>query len=287
MFCEFRQWAGWLATSSLHPITHCKLRCSATLYKLISLLLKLLFLCVLYVLCLCLATFWSFYIVKCLDFTSDCNNELIVLWQACRHISHQVGLWVCGMCLSPLCLAALFYANKSGFGIHKDTDKKDFCVWSHSSSCQTGDLLKAQGNRKQCLLSSHVTPAPTAGQLRHVFEASQVPPDSALWVLANWDAFPPERNQCRWLQILFVGHSSGSAVHMPCHAAAGKYTTLKQLLLWKCSLSTMERVCKLLSLPVLGDGSAVDFMDMLSLLGLGEGGSCGQAYSQCLAPGDI
>lgn len=53
----------------------------------------------------------------------------------------------------------------------------------------------------------------------------------------------------------------------------GKYAALKQLLLRRFSLSAAERADKLLSLPGLGDGSAVDLMDeMLSLLGSDEGG---------------
>lgn len=53
----------------------------------------------------------------------------------------------------------------------------------------------------------------------------------------------------------------------------GKYAALKQLLLWSHSLSAAERADKLLSLPGLGDGSAVDLMDnMLSLLCSDEGG---------------
>ncbi|KAM8887733.1 uncharacterized protein ACB058_006878 [Synchiropus picturatus] len=53
----------------------------------------------------------------------------------------------------------------------------------------------------------------------------------------------------------------------------GKYVALKQLLLRRYSLSAAERADKLLSLPGLGDGSAVDLMDeMLSLLGSEDGG---------------
>lgn len=50
-----------------------------------------------------------------------------------------------------------------------------------------------------------------------------------------------------------------------------KYAGPKQLLLRRYSLSATERADKLLSLPGLGDGSAVDLMDnMLSLVGLDE-----------------
>lgn len=53
----------------------------------------------------------------------------------------------------------------------------------------------------------------------------------------------------------------------------GKYAALKELLLRRYSQSAAERADKLLSLPGLGDGSAVDLMDsMLSLLGPDEGG---------------
>ncbi|CAF98772.1 unnamed protein product [Tetraodon nigroviridis] len=53
----------------------------------------------------------------------------------------------------------------------------------------------------------------------------------------------------------------------------GKYAALKELLLRRFGLSAAERADKLLSLPGLGDGSAVDLMDsMLSLLGSDEGG---------------
>ncbi|CAF88837.1 unnamed protein product [Tetraodon nigroviridis] len=53
----------------------------------------------------------------------------------------------------------------------------------------------------------------------------------------------------------------------------GKYAAIKELLLRRFGLSTAERADKLLSLPGLGDGSAVDLMDsMLSLLGSDEGG---------------
>ncbi|XP_077439341.1 uncharacterized protein LOC144062164 [Vanacampus margaritifer] len=54
---------------------------------------------------------------------------------------------------------------------------------------------------------------------------------------------------------------------------SGKYAALKQLLLRRFSLSDSERADRLLSLPGLGDGTAVDLMDkMLSLLGSDEGG---------------
>ena len=82
----------------------------------------------------------------------------------------------------------------------------------------------------------------------------------------------------------------------------GKYAALKQLLLRRFSLSAAERADKLLSLPGLGDGSAVDLMDsMLSLLGADEGGflfphiflrqlpsavRAALANSPCLAAGD-
>ncbi|CAF96777.1 unnamed protein product [Tetraodon nigroviridis] len=53
----------------------------------------------------------------------------------------------------------------------------------------------------------------------------------------------------------------------------GKYAAIKGLLLRRFGLSAAERADKLLSLPGLGDGSAVDLMDsMLSLLGSDEGG---------------
>lgn len=53
----------------------------------------------------------------------------------------------------------------------------------------------------------------------------------------------------------------------------GTYGTLKQLLPRRYSLSAAERADKLLSLPDLGDGMAMDLMDnMLSLLGSDEGG---------------
>ena len=53
----------------------------------------------------------------------------------------------------------------------------------------------------------------------------------------------------------------------------GKYAALRQLLLRRYSLSAAERADKMLSLPGLGDGSAVDLMDsMLSLLGSDVGG---------------
>ncbi|XP_029692177.1 uncharacterized protein [Takifugu rubripes] len=53
----------------------------------------------------------------------------------------------------------------------------------------------------------------------------------------------------------------------------GKYAAIKELLLRRYSQSAAERADKLLSLPGLGDGSAVDLMDsMLSLLGADEGG---------------
>ena len=53
----------------------------------------------------------------------------------------------------------------------------------------------------------------------------------------------------------------------------GKYDALKRLLLRRFSLSAAERADRLLSLPGLGDGSAVDRMDeMLSLLGSDSGG---------------
>lgn len=52
-----------------------------------------------------------------------------------------------------------------------------------------------------------------------------------------------------------------------------KYAALKELLLRRYSLSSAERADRLLSLPGLGDGSAVDLMeDMLSLLGPDNGG---------------
>lgn len=53
----------------------------------------------------------------------------------------------------------------------------------------------------------------------------------------------------------------------------GTYGALKQLLPRRYSLSAAERADKLLSLPDLGDGMAMDLMDnMLSLLGSDEGG---------------
>lgn len=52
-----------------------------------------------------------------------------------------------------------------------------------------------------------------------------------------------------------------------------KYAALREALLRRYSLSDAERADKLLSLPGLGDGTAVDLMDsMLSLLGPDEGG---------------
>ncbi|XP_061736708.1 uncharacterized protein LOC133538861 [Nerophis ophidion] len=54
---------------------------------------------------------------------------------------------------------------------------------------------------------------------------------------------------------------------------SGKYAALKNLLLWRFTLTDTERADRLLSLPGLGDGTAVDLMDsMLSLLGSEEGG---------------
>ena len=53
----------------------------------------------------------------------------------------------------------------------------------------------------------------------------------------------------------------------------GKYAALRQLLLRRYSLSAAERADKMLALPGLGDGSAVDLMDsMLSPLGSDVGG---------------
>lgn len=55
--------------------------------------------------------------------------------------------------------------------------------------------------------------------------------------------------------------------------AQGKYAALKELLLRRYSLSPAERAEKLLSLPGLGDGSALELMEsMLSLLGADDGG---------------
>ncbi|TWW69300.1 hypothetical protein D4764_18G0001060 [Takifugu flavidus] len=58
-----------------------------------------------------------------------------------------------------------------------------------------------------------------------------------------------------------------------CGPLRGKYAALKELLLRKYSQSDAERAYKLLFLPGLGDGSAVDLMDsMLPFLGSDEGG---------------
>lgn len=82
----------------------------------------------------------------------------------------------------------------------------------------------------------------------------------------------------------------------------GKYDALKELLLRRYSLSAPERAERILSMPGLGDGSAVDLMDnMLSLLGSDDGGflfphiflrqlpppvRAALANSPCLAAGD-
>lgn len=75
------------------------------------------------------------------------------------------------------------------------------------------------------------------------------------------------------------GCSSGSAVHLLFHAPATGLTAewdvhcTQAALAPGIQLSAQKRAGKLLSVPGLGDGSAVDLMDdMLSLLGSDEGG---------------
>lgn len=125
--------------------------------------------------------------------------------------------------------------------------------WSCSSQQKTASPLKPCClNSKSWLVSLHWWSFPNSGR-------------STRLCGSNTEAFSTcEESLPTTPGTIFGGRSSGSTVYLPHHAPAtgstqtGKYGALEKLLIRSHSLSTAKRADKLLSLPSLGDGSAVE-----------------------------
>lgn len=139
--------------------------------------------------------------------------------------SHPGGLWVGGHVLRPHIFGALLALFHSSLECNKETN-----VWCLSSSCHIGDPILV------------------------MFE----PTEDSISFSTCEESLPTTPG------TIFGGRSSGSTVYLPHHAPATgsmqteKYGALEKLLLRSHSLSAAERANKLLSLPSLGDESAVE-----------------------------